>query len=85
VGHEARRLHGQHRSAAFRAQTPYNAPFADSIDAMQDFWNVPVFNELLSAAQRHVGSAVDGETPTEEALRELALQMERILRENGLL
>ena len=73
------------RSAAFRAQTPYNAPFADSIDAMQDFWNVPVFNELLSAAQRHVGSAVDGETPTEEALRELALQMERILRENGLL
>ncbi|HUR29630.1 MAG TPA: extracellular solute-binding protein [Planctomycetota bacterium] len=72
-------------SPAFRAQTPYNAPFADSIDTMQDFWNVPVFNELLSATQRYVGLALDGQMPTEQALHELALEKERILREAGLL
>jgi multiple sugar transport system substrate-binding protein len=72
-------------SPEFRAQTPYNAPFADSIDAMQDFWNVPVFNELLSVTQRYIGLAVDGEMPTAQALKELAVEKERILREAGLL
>ena len=72
-------------SAKFRAQTPYNAPFADSIDTMQDFWNVPVYNELLSATQRYVGLAIDGQMPTPQALHELALEKERILREAGLL
>ncbi len=72
-------------SAAFRAQTPYNAPFADSIDSMRDFWNVPVFNELLNATQKYLGKAVDGELPAADALRELALEKERILKEAGLL
>jgi multiple sugar transport system substrate-binding protein len=73
------------KSAAFRSMTPYNGPFADSIDTMQDFWNVPVFNELLSETQRFVGMAVDGEMSTVDALNELALAQERILREAGLL
>jgi multiple sugar transport system substrate-binding protein len=73
------------KSAAFRAKTPYNAPFADSVDTMRDFWNVPVYNELLAAAQRYVGMAVDGEMPTAEALSKLAIEQERILKEAGLL
>jgi multiple sugar transport system substrate-binding protein len=73
------------KSAAFKSQTPYNAPFADSIDTMQDFWNVPVFNELLAATQRYIGQAIDGEMPTMQALNELAVEKERILREAGLL
>jgi multiple sugar transport system substrate-binding protein len=73
------------KSAEFRAKTPYNAPFADSIDTMRDFWNVPVFNELLEATQRYVGQAVDGELPTMDALKQLAVEKERILKEAGLL
>ena len=72
-------------SPAFRSQTPYNGPFADSIDTMQDFWNVPVFNELLSVSQRYIGLAIDGQMPTQQALKELAIEKERILREAGLL
>lgn len=72
-------------STEFRARTPYNAPFADSVDAMRDFWNAPVFNELLGVTQRYVGMAVDGEMPTQEALSKLALEKERILKEAGLL
>jgi len=73
------------KSDAFRKAAPYNAPFADSIDHMQDFWNVPCFNELLSATQKYVGMAVDGQMPTAEALKKLAEEKEKILKENGLL
>ncbi len=73
------------KSPEFRAKAPYNGPFAESVDSMQDFWNVPVFNELLAVTQRYVGMAVDGEMPTEEALRKLADEKERILKEAGLL
>lgn len=72
-------------SAEFRAMTPYNGPFADSIDHMRDFWNVPVFNELLAVTQRYIGMAIDGEMPTMEALNQLAAEKERILQEAGLL
>ena len=72
-------------SQEFRDATPYNAPFADSIDSMRDFWNVPEFNELMAAAQRYVGQAIDGELSPEEALDRLAAEHERILRDAGLL
>lgn len=72
-------------SPEFRSKTPYNAPFADSVDAMRDFWNVPAFNKLLAVTQRYVGMAVDGEMPTAEALQKLAIEKERILKEEGLL
>jgi multiple sugar transport system substrate-binding protein len=72
-------------SAAFRAQTPYNAPFADSIDTMRDFWNVPVFNELLNVTQKHLGRALDGEVSPQDALDQLAADKERILKDAGLL
>jgi hypothetical protein len=46
---------------------------------------VPAFNKLLAVTQRYVGMAVDGEMPTAEALKKLALEKERILKEEGLL
>ncbi|MBK7644598.1 MAG: hypothetical protein IPJ19_16395 [Planctomycetes bacterium] len=73
------------KSEAFRNQTPYNAPFADSVETMQDFWNVPVYNELLEVTQRYVGQAVDGGMPTMDALHQLAIETERILKDAGLL
>ncbi|MCZ6598327.1 MAG: extracellular solute-binding protein, partial [Planctomycetota bacterium] len=72
-------------SPEFRSQTPYNGPFADSIDNMRDFWNVPVFAELMAETQRYVGMAIDGEMETMEALNELATKNEEILRREGLL
>jgi multiple sugar transport system substrate-binding protein len=72
------------RSEAFRAATPYNAAFADSIDAVQDFWNVPVYNELLAAAQRHLGEALDGRVTSKVALDALAEEHDGIFAEAGL-
>ncbi len=74
------------KSEAFRNATPYNAPFADSLDHVRDFWNVPVFNELLSAAQRVLGELVDDpELAIQPKLDELAAEHEKILREAKLL
>lgn len=71
-------------SDAFKEATPYNAPFAESLDHLQDFWNVPVYNELLAVAQQHLGEALDGVTSSKEALDTIALKHEKILRDAGL-
>jgi multiple sugar transport system substrate-binding protein len=67
------------KSDAFRNATPYNAPFADSLDSVRDFWNVPAYNELLAAAQRYIAEAIDGSDP-KAALDALAKAHEEILR-----
>ncbi len=72
-------------SEAFRQASPYNATFAESLDYLQDFWNVPVYNELLAAAVRYLGEALDGEKSAKEALDALAEEHELILMQAGLL
>jgi len=72
-------------SDEFKNATGYNAPFAGSLDYLQDFWNVPAYNELLAAAQRYIGEALDGAREPKEALGELAAEHERIFKDAGLL
>jgi hypothetical protein len=72
------------KSDTFRNATPYNAPFADSLGSVQDFWNVPVYNELLAAAQRYIAEAIDGNDP-KAALDALAKAHEEIFKTAGLL
>jgi multiple sugar transport system substrate-binding protein len=72
-------------SEAFRQASPYNASFAESLNYVQDFWNVPVYNELLAPAQRLLGEALDGRVSPQKALDELASEHEEILRDAGLL
>jgi hypothetical protein len=72
-------------SEAFAKASPYNTTFAESLDHLQDFWNVPVYNELLAAAVRHLGAALDGTSSSADALNALAGEHEMILMEAGLL
>ncbi|MCZ6632385.1 MAG: extracellular solute-binding protein, partial [bacterium] len=72
-------------SEAFKNMTPYNRSFAESLDFLQDFWNVPVYNELLAVSQRYLGEALDGVRPPKEALDLLAAEHEKIMQEAGLL
>lgn len=66
-------------SDEFRQASPYNAAFATSMDIVQDFWNVPVYNELIAAATQQLGEAIDGKKSSKEALGSLARQHEKIL------
>jgi multiple sugar transport system substrate-binding protein len=72
------------KSEAFRKATSYNAAFADSLDSMQDFWNVPVYNELLAASQKHLGAVLEGQVGARQALDQLAVEHEQVLRAAGL-
>ncbi len=72
------------QSAAFREAYPFNATFAQSLDHLRDFWNVPVYNELLAANSRVLGEALDGSKTPQEALERLAVEHEMILRGAGL-
>ena len=72
-------------SEEFKNATTYNAPFAESLDYLRDFWNVPSYNELLAVAQRSVGEALDGAKSPKEALTTLAAEHERIFKDAGLL
>jgi multiple sugar transport system substrate-binding protein len=71
------------KSESFKQASPYNAAFADSMDIVQDFWNVPAYNELIAAAAQRLGEALDGKTPPQEALSALADEHEKILRESN--
>lgn len=70
-------------SDEFRQATPYNAVFAQSLDHLQDFWNVPAYNELLAVAQQNLGEALDGVTPTKAALDAIAEKSQQILKESA--
>ena len=67
------------KSDAFRNATPYNAAFADSLDHLRDFWNVPTYNELLAAAVKEFGQCLDGKD-AKASLDDLAKEHEQILK-----
>ena len=71
-------------SEEFRNASPYNATFANSLDYLQDFWNVPVYNELLASSQRHLGEALDGVKTPQEALDQMAEEHELIMMQAGM-
>ena len=71
------------KSEEFRKASPYNTAFAQSMDMVQDFWNVPAYNELIAAAAQRIGETLDGKTPAKEALTALAVEHEKILAESN--
>jgi len=70
------------RSEAFRSASAYNPAFAQSMDVVQDFWNVPAYNELLAAAAQRIGEALDGKKAPKQALTVLAEEHEKILSQS---
>ncbi|MEO8184176.1 MAG: sugar ABC transporter substrate-binding protein [Deltaproteobacteria bacterium] len=70
-------------SESFRKASPYNPAFAQSMDLVQDFWNVPVYNELIAAAAQRIGDALDGKSTPKEALSALAAEHEQILSQSA--
>jgi multiple sugar transport system substrate-binding protein len=67
------------KSPEFKKASPYNEAFAASMDIVQDFWNVPSYNELIATTTRQLGEAVDGKKTPKEALSTLAREHQKIL------
>lgn len=70
----------------FLNATPYNPAFAETMTFVKDFWNVPVFGELLQVVQTELGQyVVEGQGTAEEAMNAIAEQHQEILMEADLI
>ena len=71
-------------SQEFLDVAPFNAAFAETMGMVKDYWNIPIFAQLLEVTQRELsGFIVGGEGTAEEALNRMAEAHDKILRENG--
>jgi multiple sugar transport system substrate-binding protein len=70
----------------FLEVAPFNPAFAETMTFVKDFWNVPVFGELLAVAQREFGTfIVEGQGTAEEAMNNIAEEHHQILLDAGLI
>ncbi len=73
-------------SQEFLDVAPYNAAFAETMSMVMDYWNIPVFGQLLEVTQRELsGYIVGGEGTAEEALNRMVEEHEKILKDTGYL
>jgi len=71
-------------SEEFLNATPYNRAFAETMTIVKDFWNIPVYGQLLEITQRYLsGYIVGGEGTAQETMDAIAAEHEEILKEGG--
>ena len=74
------------KSADFLKVAPYNAAFAETMTKVKDFWNIPIYAQLLEVTQRELSSyVVGGEGTAKEHLDKMADAHDKILRDNKLI
>jgi multiple sugar transport system substrate-binding protein len=73
-------------SEEFLNNTPYNQAFSDSMQMVKDFWNIPVFGQMLEPVNRILHPyIVDGQGDPKALLDQLAAEHRQILVDNGVL
>jgi multiple sugar transport system substrate-binding protein len=71
---------------AFLEMTPYNAAFAETMGMVKDFYNIPIYNELLISAKDELAKfVVGGEGTAQETLDRIAEIHAEMLAEGGFL
>jgi multiple sugar transport system substrate-binding protein len=67
-------------SEEFLNNTPYNQAFSESMNMVKDFWNIPVFGEMLEPVNRILHPyIVDGQGDPKALLDQLAEEQHQIL------
>ncbi len=70
----------------FLQTTPYNPAFAETMNFVADFWNIPIYAELLTVSQTELHNfVINGQGTAQGALDAIAEQHDKILRDNGYL
>lgn len=71
-------------SDVFRNAQPFNPAFAETMTFVKDFWNIPVYGELLEVSQRYLSAyIVEGQGTAEETMNAIAEEHHQILVEAG--
>jgi len=68
------------KSDTFKKAAPYNPLFEEAFGMMRDFWNIPKYDQLLTAAQDNISSTLQGKMKPEDATKAIQTAHERILR-----
>jgi multiple sugar transport system substrate-binding protein len=74
------------QSPEFLEVAPYNAAFAETMTMVKDFWNIPVFGQLLEITQRELSGYIVPETVSETAdvvMKRMAEEHDKVLRAEG--
>ncbi|HZO86924.1 MAG TPA: sugar ABC transporter substrate-binding protein [Chthonomonadaceae bacterium] len=72
-------------SADFKTKTPFNAQFADSVQYLRDFYNIPQYAELLEVTQIDWNACVAGTQTPQAAMDDVAKKHTEILKKAGLI
>jgi multiple sugar transport system substrate-binding protein len=73
-------------SEAFLKAAPYNPAFAETMGMVKDFYNIPIYGQLLPSAQTALSNfVVGGQGTAQEALDTIAKEHEQIFKDAGLL
>lgn len=68
----------------FLNQTPYNPAFAETMTFVKDFYNNPVYGELLEVTQRELSRfVVEGTGDATDIMNTIAAEQQKILEANG--
>ncbi len=71
-------------SEEFLAVAPFNPAFAETMTMVKDFFNIPEFGSLLPITQNYLHRyIVGGEGTAQEALDNMAAEMDEVLAEAG--
>jgi multiple sugar transport system substrate-binding protein len=71
-------------SQEFLNATPFNPAFAETMNIVRDFWNIPEYGTLLEVVQREAHKfIVEGVGTAEGTMKTIAIEHDKILREAG--
>jgi len=72
------------QSYTFLNATPFNPAFAETMTFVKDFWNIPVYDQLLEITQRELSTfIVEGVGTALETMDKIAQEHDNILRNEG--
>ena len=72
------------KSDAFLKATPFNPAFAETMNFVMDFWNIPAYGELLQVTQREFHKfIVEGVGTAQQTMDNIAKEHDKILRAGG--
>jgi multiple sugar transport system substrate-binding protein len=71
-------------SDTFTNAQPYNPAFAETMTFVKDFWNIPIFGDLLLITQTNLSKfIIEGEGTAQSTMDTIAAEQDKILKENG--
>ena len=72
------------KSDEFQKAAPYNPAFAQTMNFVKDFWNIPSYGELLRVSQAELGKfVIEGQGEAKDTMDTIATQQQQILEEGG--